>query len=112
MSRGGPLLDRLDWWVTTTDNSPAIRTGVYARLRQDVIDPKRTIIVLPNAWYRNQVIFSAQAGEAANLWSIPISARTWEAVGNPSRLTFGAAIEAGAQVSLNGNLVFAALNQS
>jgi TolB-like protein/Tol biopolymer transport system component len=104
--------ERADWWVASRNGGPVIRTDVYAMFRRDVIDPKRSRIISPDAWHGNHVIFSSRTGEAVNLWSIAISPRTWKISGEPERLTYGTAMEGGTEISADGKLVFKARQRS
>jgi Tol biopolymer transport system component len=101
-----PRAERMDWWVASVDDKAVIRTGAYEKLRSQVLDPKRTLLAPPHAWYRGKVIFSARKGEVVNLWSLPLSTRSWTPTGDPERLTFGTGLEAGARVSNDGKIVF------
>lgn len=106
-----PELDRLDWWVTPVDGGPVIKTGAYALLRKHVIDVKRSYLLQPYAWYRGNLLFSAQIGENINIWSLPISERSWLAAGQPRQVTFGSGQELRPIVSPGGVLVFASDHQ-
>jgi Tol biopolymer transport system component len=56
---------------------------------------------------RLRVLWSAGAGDTANLWEIPLSPKTWQPDGAPQRLTFSAGAEAFPAVAAGGRIAFA-----
>ncbi len=97
-----------DWWVTSIDGGPAIRTGAVTALR----DRGFTVNVdnsPPGMWdQEDQLIFSYVLGDSTNLWRIPISPKTWKVAGAPQRLTFGTGEETQPAVA-GSRIVFASL---
>ena len=90
-----------DWWVAATEGGPAVRTGARKLVGSAVFAPK--------AWIGKEVLYSATAGDASNLWTLTISPRNWRVSGEPRRLTFGAGSEVDPSVSSAGQVVFSAL---
>jgi dipeptidyl aminopeptidase/acylaminoacyl peptidase len=111
----------LDWWVTSSDGGPAIKTGVLEATRRAKLGGNSQIypwLVIPSAWEhgRDWLVFSAQAGDSTNLWRIGISPKTWKATGRPERLTSGATQEESpsAAPGLGGSIriAFASISQN
>jgi Tol biopolymer transport system component len=119
------LVREMDWWITPLDGDrdSAVKTGVFAALREQKFlfggaggDWVTGGIWLPGPAGESRILFSARAGDARNIWRIPIDDRTWRVTGVPERLTFGAAAErAPAAAWLPGGgvrLVFASLSEN
>lgn len=93
-----PLEESLDWWVVPVGGGLAVKTGALtitrARgLRGQVAEAP--FAVTPGAWTPTggAVIFSAQSGDSTNLWQVDLSPRTFQATGEPVKLTSGTAFE-------------------
>jgi eukaryotic-like serine/threonine-protein kinase len=107
--QNGSLAQTFDWWVASIDGGPAIKTGVFAALREMGFSPRDMANGVPGMWNQpDQLIFSGVLGDSTNLWQIPISSKTWKVTGSPQRLTFGTALEAQPSVAAS-RMVFASL---
>lgn len=101
--------DSLDWWVAPLEGGAPIRTGAAALFRQHGI---RRATVIPSAWDNGDVIFSAEVGDATNLWRVAVSPTSWHVTGEPTRLTSGASREEAPSVAAYGSpprIAFASL---
>jgi hypothetical protein len=96
-----------EWWTVPVDGGRAARSEAATMLaRQNLrVNPN---LSPPGGWYRNELIFSAQQGDAVNLWRIPFSPRNWQAAGPATRLTSGAGRETFARLSASGLVAFTA----
>lgn len=64
------------------------------------------------AWVGDQILFSAQVGNSAGIWRVPISTRTRAITATPERLTFGAGLDTSPSVSAAGRLAFSNLTEN
>jgi Tol biopolymer transport system component/predicted Ser/Thr protein kinase len=93
-----PAEESIDWWVSPLEPGPATKTGLLAATRaHKLLGPFQTIpwaLVTP-AWVPdgNSLIFSARAADSTNLWRLPVSAKTWNVLGPPERLTSSTTLE-------------------
>lgn len=105
----GSFAQTFDWWVTSIDSGPAIKTGAFAALHDKGFALRDIATGVPGTWdQRDQLMFSGVLGDSTNLWQIPISSKTWKVAGSPQRLTFGTALEAQPAVA-GSRMVFASL---
>jgi serine/threonine protein kinase/Tol biopolymer transport system component len=117
--------EEMDWWITSLDGDrdSAVKTGVFPALREQRFlfggnggDWVTAGVWLPGPAEESGILFSARAGDARNIWRIPLNDRTWRVAGVPERLTFGAASERapGATLLPGGGvrLIFASLNEN
>ncbi len=82
--------DAFDWWLTSHEGGPAVRTGAYA------IFHRHRLTASPEAFYApagftsdgSRVMFSARKGDSTNLWDVLISGGG-QITGMPRRLTGG-----------------------
>jgi Tol biopolymer transport system component len=83
----GTDVPQTDWWVTPANGGAAVKTGAFGIFRQH-----RLLGSLPSLWWAggSGVIFSTRSGDTVNLWHLPISPSTWQVIGVPRQLTFGA----------------------
>jgi len=85
-----------DLWVTKVDEdgTPAVRTGCARILsQQNLANWSRGWRLIALASDGAYVLLSAQSGDAANIWRVPISLGTFQASGPAEQLTFGTATE-------------------
>jgi Tol biopolymer transport system component len=93
-----PREQTMDWWVAPVDGGTAVRTGAFAvfnaqNLSYPHIGAESAInpgALLPKS---DRAVFSATLGDAANIWEIPLSAKTGKVTGEAQRLTFGTGLE-------------------
>lgn len=109
-------VNRMDWWITSLDDSPPIKTEVHA----DVLKQGLSVWassgagIAPEAWEgpQNRVIFSASLGnadtfrDAVNVWSVPLSSRRWHAAGPALQITSGSAFESRPAAAASGDVYF------
>ena len=85
--------DLLDWWVVSLDTGVAVRTGASSVLSQKGLSRIGSHDFRLGSWITNdegqQIVFSAGAGDATNIWSVGLSYKDWQLKGAPRRLTFG-----------------------
>lgn len=112
----------LDWWLVPADGGPAQKTGLLESLARSGLQsrsstvPALTLpnIPVPRCWIAtgNRLVFSAQNGDATNLWQTAISVRTGKVDGVFSRLTAGAETEADASCASPDALAFAKVQET
>jgi serine/threonine protein kinase/Tol biopolymer transport system component len=91
-----------DWWVTSLDGRPAVRTGAF-----DAIKPSGlSVIYEPAGWHGGKVVFSARDNSRRSVYELPISQRTWKVQGPPEALTFGTGTDGTPNPSPAGTIVF------
>ncbi len=91
-----------DWWVAPVDGGPPVATGL-AKCSL----PKSGSGYVPYAWVGNRIIFSLGIStEGINLFSIPITPKTWQVSCAPQRLTSGPGVQTRASVANDGRMVF------
>lgn len=111
----------IDWWATSLDSGPAIKTGALdatrtAELRSDI--PGYSWVVFASDWRPDGrgVVLSARSGDSINLWEVGISPETFKVTGPPRRLTSGPTREESPSVVLGpsgaGRLAFASLTET
>lgn len=116
-----PLEESLDWWVVPVGGGPVVKTGALAitrarGLRGQVAEAD--FAVTPGAWTptASAVIFSARSGDSTNLWQVDLSPQTFQATGEPVKLTSGTAFEwQPSMAALAGGgrrMVFASLSEN
>ena len=93
--------DNSDWWVVPTAGGPSVPTGALDTLRRAGFKVLGDDVPVwtPDAWLDDSIIFSAQIGNARNLWRLRISPRTWKVTGPPERVTSGTSIETAPSVA-------------
>jgi serine/threonine protein kinase len=95
-----------DWWITSIEGGPAIKTGAISILRNRGF---AFFTSVPGGWGQSdQFMFSSALGDSSNLWQIPISTKTWKVAGSPQRLTFGTAVESKPAIA-GSRVVFSSL---
>jgi len=115
----GPSLTN-DWYVTTVNADPPVRTRIMEALQrigasgsfQSAVGAVSTPMVTGEAGDLFRMILSVRIGDTANLWKIPLAPRTWQAAGEPDRLTFGAGSEAFPAAMADGRVVFASIDNA
>jgi hypothetical protein len=90
-----PSLLRGDWWVAPVAGGPAVATGAAQILLGQDLELRTFFPASPiGEWLpTGEVVFSANLGDSANLWTMPVSERTFHARGPARRLTQGSASE-------------------
>jgi Tol biopolymer transport system component len=91
-----------DWWVTSLDGKPAVRTGAIDSIKRSGL----SFIWEPSGWHDGKVVFSARDNSRRSIYEIPISRRTWKAQGPPEALTFGTGDDGTPYPSPTGPIVF------
>jgi len=97
-----------DWWVTSLDGKLPVKTGASSMLQRAGISGAG----IPNLWSGDHIFFSARSGDSTNLWRIPISTKTAQAVHRPERLTTGTGVEMQPTVGPEGELIFSSLTSN
>ena len=84
-----------DWWVSpASGQGEPSRTGAFAALAFSGISrPPGPYGFVPGAWAGDDVVFSGRTGDATNLWTIPVSQRSFQVSGLPRQLTLGTGLE-------------------
>jgi len=78
-----------DWYIIPLDASPATNTGALSALRATITPPAWRFHLVPLLWDGQTVYFSGRRGDAVNLWSATLDARSRRLSGNPVRLSSG-----------------------
>ena len=84
-----------DWWVVPIAGGPSVPTGALDALRRAgfKVEGDDEPVWTPDAWLDDSIIFSAQIGDARNLWRLRLSPGTWKVIEPPERITSGTSIE-------------------
>jgi len=95
------VLHTYDWWIAPVTGGTAVQCRVLTR--NGFFDPF--------AWRANRVYFSGaiQGWDGVRAGIVTIDPQTWQAVGEPRRLTAGTTDEESPSLSKDGRLVFASL---
>ena len=100
------VLHTYDWWITPVAGGTAVQCHVLGPEGKGFFDPF--------AWRANRVYLSGEmegwGGTRAGV--VTIAPQTWQAVGEPRRLTAGTTREDSPSLSKDGRLVFASLTGS
>jgi Tol biopolymer transport system component/DNA-binding winged helix-turn-helix (wHTH) protein len=82
----------IDWWVAPIDNGEVVRTGTSAALQKMHFASSSQA---PASWTEDgtAVLMSATLDYTRNIWTVPISTKSWKVVGPPKRLTLGTATD-------------------
>jgi Tol biopolymer transport system component/predicted Ser/Thr protein kinase len=102
-----------DWWVAPVEmagssREQASKTGAFEVFRHGGL----SVHMGPGGFRNGQILFSANAGNARNIYEVPISARSWKVTNRPQRLTFGTGIEGEPFPGPGGRLVLVNWNFS
>jgi WD40 repeat protein len=110
-------VNRMDWWITTMDHAPPVRTGVHAELIKQGLSvwASSGAGIAPELWLAadNQVLFSASLAttnafrDSVNLWSVPLSGRKWKAAGPARQVTSGTEFQSHPAAMDSGEILFA-----
>lgn len=102
------------WSIISRTGRTDVDTGALQRLRQQgfALDINAGNLPRVTQWIGSELIFSARFHDSVNVWSIPISTRSWRIEGAARRLTSGADIEDSAYLLRDRRLVFAGLSRS
>ena len=101
----------LDFWVTSLDGGPAVKTGTAGALAKQGLTGIYSSYPGLCPAEKNRFILPARLGDSVNLWQIALSGKTWQIEGPAQRLTFGAGLEVQPSAAA-GRLVFASLTES
>lgn len=109
-------VNRMDWWIAGLDHEKPVKTGVHAELLKQGLSvwASSGAGIAPDVWLpsTNQVVFSASFGKAdtfrdsVNVWSVPVSPKTWRATGPARQVTSGTAFESSAAATASGDILF------
>jgi Tol biopolymer transport system component/predicted Ser/Thr protein kinase len=101
-----------DWWVAPLDGGAAARLGAYAVFRQQkFISPGSRPVPLIWRPEANEIVFSGQSGDAANLWQVALSPDNRQVSGAPVPLTSGAGPDVQPSIAA-GHLAFTLLSEN
>ncbi len=105
-----------DWFFVPLDGSPSVRTHAYDRIAAAGIGTDLNSgladVPWPMAWSRSGVVFhNSPVSQNASLWLLPIDSTNGTVREAPRQLTSDVADDEAGAVSVNGQLVFAALTQ-
>jgi Tol biopolymer transport system component len=100
-----PLRER-DWYVAPLAGGRPARAGLREQLLAQGL-PAPDIEAPPGDWLGTSVVFTLRRSTTANIWKIPIDARTWRVSGPATQLTSGSGVEAFPRCSAAGRMVFA-----
>jgi Tol biopolymer transport system component len=91
--------EQFDWWVAPAAGGSAVPTGAIPRGREQRLEPNFSGGGPgPSDWLPDgSLLFSARLGDSSNLWTLPISGRTFQVSGPAQRLTQGSGIESDAR---------------
>jgi Tol biopolymer transport system component len=91
----------VDWWVADVDGGEAVPTGAILRFRQAGLRlPPAAYWYKPEAQVNGEVFFSAQRGDATNIWKIPLD-QSGHTTAPPEGVTFGASLDASIGIAYN-----------
>ncbi len=80
----GGAAESHDFWVAPEDGSAAIKTGAFAALERNHIDPHVSSLRSTSfQWLRDGLLFAANQKGVSGFWILPISRRTWKIAGDP-----------------------------
>jgi eukaryotic-like serine/threonine-protein kinase len=98
----------LDWWVAPVDGGDGVKTGLRDALSRAGLPIRSGFVPTPVCWSRdtNAIVFSADSGDAVNIWEIGLSPQTGKVAGVPRRLTVGAGSEDDASCASSGAMAF------
>ncbi len=103
---GGPRTGAADWWAVPIDGGAPVSTGAAAAFRAQKIQPHG-----PGAWVDDSVLFSADSGDARNIWQVRLDRKNFRVSGEARRLTSGNNIEGHASIS-GRRLVFSNIQEN
>jgi Tol biopolymer transport system component len=98
-----------DWWVSALDEGTPVKTGAFELFKRHGLSD----FYDPSMWTSNGVLlFTATLGDSHNVWQVPISPKSWQVLGTPGRLTFGAGREIQPSMTSGGRLVFSSVTSN
>jgi eukaryotic-like serine/threonine-protein kinase len=110
-------VDRMDWWIANLDGAPPVKTGVHSELSKQGLSvwASSGAGIAPDDWLApgNRVVFSASMAttdsfrDSMNIWSVPLSSRTWKADGAARQITSGTSFETQPAALASGEILFA-----
>jgi eukaryotic-like serine/threonine-protein kinase len=110
---GSPKLEQIgaassyDWWITPVATGSAAQTGALAYLRKQGLQSPKAAAWLPS----NEILSSASAGNALNIWRIPVS-RSLRVERRPVRVTIGTQRESHPSATRDNLVSYAAENSA
>ncbi|HYW48010.1 MAG TPA: protein kinase [Bryobacteraceae bacterium] len=101
------------WWFVPIENSrgASVQTGDHDWFVRAGLNPNSQQ-VLPGDWWNNRMIFAAAKGDTQNIWSVPLSERSFHVEGAPERVTAGSSIDGDPVLSAGGSVVFSSGTQT
>ena len=100
-----------DWWIVPLEGD-ARRTGAFAALRSQGLTNLAPPYARAAVWRKDSLIFSAQTGDARNIWKVPFRVTDGHVIGRPERLTQGTTLEVSPSATETGLLAFASAQQA
>ena len=101
-ARNAPPDQGADWWIADLNCSAPENTGALSRFREQGLE----VHTWSACWKDGSLIFSAAKKDNTNLWRAPISRQPPFKLGEPERLTSGAAAETSPSAASHGALAF------
>ncbi len=85
---------QIDWWISPLKDGPAVRTGVLEALRaKKMIPAPGNIVIVPETFLGDKVLFASQVGDGVNLWEIALPRAGEKSAGAFSKRTSGTSHE-------------------
>src|SRR5262245_42998140 len=106
----GASAPTLDWYMTSLEARPTIRTGALKILQGSGVHG----VAVPAAWDPSDmsVLFSTTVSGESNLWRVGVDAADGHITSLPQRLTFGTAIERSPVLARDGRVAFASVSEN
>jgi hypothetical protein len=101
-----PPRDATDWFAISVSDGTAVRTGAAAAFRAEKVLRTGDQMPPPADWTGGGVLFSA----AGDVWKITVDPATFQLSGRAEQVTSGTADEGSPSMSLDGKLVFTAVD--
>jgi Tol biopolymer transport system component len=106
-----PVRDLHDWYAVPLGGGEVVRTGATAALKEQNVLADYDFLVNPEQWASGSILFSKETGDVANIWRVPIDARTFKLMGPAEQLTFGTSRALSPTLSDGGKLVYQAFDR-
>jgi eukaryotic-like serine/threonine-protein kinase len=105
---GGSSPDAIDWWWVPVAGGTPVATGAYRVIQQAGLSPTsgNDAEIVPAAWTKAGVLFSARLGDSVNLWRLQISERGRAVETSLDRLTHGTGADLRPSVDDRGHIAF------
>lgn len=98
----GSYRERYDWYAATLDGGPPTATGAYSILHIQNLGGT----LVPTAWARNGILFTAQGAKGCNIWRMPISPDMLQCTTAAEPVTSGSGLDANAAATATGAVVY------